>query len=68
MKKIFLIFFLTVLTAEFANADYLPGTEPLTQIYRFAYTYITGLAEYVEQRIDETQPGRTRLIFLMKHG
>jgi len=61
MKKIFLIFFFTILSAEFAHADYLPGTEPLTQTYRFAYTYITGLAEYVEQRIDETQPDRTNV-------
>ena len=61
MKITVLIFFLTVLTAEFARADCLPGTQPLTQLYSISYAYITGLAEYVEQRIDETQPGRTNV-------
>jgi len=57
-KFIFIFMFLTI---GFVHADYLPGTLPLTQNYRFAYTYITGLAEFVQLRIDETQPGRTNL-------
>ncbi len=58
----FSIYFLFIFfIAKSAFADYLPGTVPLTQLYNFAYTYVTGLAEFVEQRIDETQPSRTNV-------
>ncbi len=61
INKFFIFLFLTLLITKSSFADQLPGTEPLTQIYRFAHTYITGLADFVQQRIDETQPGRTNV-------